>query len=399
MFITRVQKLSMSEYDCLIVGAGIGGVAAALLLSRAGHRVTVLERKPESTEIGAGLQISPNGTRVLKWLGLESKVQAVSSKPETVEFRDWRKGSVIVNSVLGASAEQKFHAPYFHLLRSDLLALLVDAAARDPNIDLVFDAQISKIDTNASSITVKIGREILTADILVGADGIHSQVREHLFGADAARFTGQVAWRLLIEGDRLPHRLRRPAANVWWGPKKHFVHYPVRGGTKVNCVCVVEQPDWAEESWVQPGALEAVRHDFGEWHEDVLTLINAADPSAIFKWGLFDREPLARWGRQRVTLLGDACHPTLPFIAQGASMALEDAAVLTQCLSGAQDISLNLRKYEGLRQPRTAFVQKASRRNASIYHASGLRALIRNQVAPYAGSRLMDKIYGFNALT
>ncbi len=388
----------MSRHDCLIVGAGIGGVAAALLLSRAGHRVTVVERKPEPTEIGAGLQISPNGARVLQWLGLESKVQAVSSKPEMVDFRHWRRGSVIVNSVLGASAEEKFQAPYFHLLRSDLLALLVDAAAQDPKIDLLFDAQTIEIDANASSITVRIGSDILTADVLIGADGIHSQVREHLFGADAARFTGQVAWRLLIEGDRLPDRLRRPAANVWWGPQKHFVHYPVRGGKKVNCVCVVEQPDWAEESWVQPGALEALRHDFSEWHEDVLTLIDAADPSAIFKWGLFDRKPLARWGRQCVTLLGDACHPTLPFLAQGASMALEDAAVLAQCLGGEQEINWKLRKYEGLRQPRTAFVQKASRRNGSIYHAAGLKALIRNQVAPYAGNRLMDKIYGFNAL-
>ena len=159
----------MSRHDCLIVGAGIGGVAAALLLSRAGHRVTVVERKPEPTEIGAGLQISPNGARVLQWLGLESKVQAVSSKPEMVDFRHWRRGSVIVNSVLGASAEEKFQAPYFHLLRSDLLALLVDAAAQDPKIDLLFDAQTTEIDAKASSITVRIGSDILTADVLIGA--------------------------------------------------------------------------------------------------------------------------------------------------------------------------------------------------------------------------------------
>ena len=387
----------MSERRCLIVGAGIGGVAAALLLSRAGHRVTVVERKPRPTELGAGLQISPNGARILQRLGLESEVQAVSSQPERVEFRDWSNGSVIVRSMLGASAEQKFHAPYFHLLRSDLLTLLVDAAALEPRIDMLFGTVISEIDVTAPSISVESGSRTLSADVLIGADGIHSQVRECLFGGDAPRFTGQVAWRLLVEGDHLPEHLTQPAANVWWGPKKHFVHDPVRGGTKINCVCVVEQADWAEESWTQPGAVASVQHDFENWHADVQTLIQGADSSAIFKWGLFDRPPLRTWGRQQVTLLGDACHPTLPFLAQGASMALEDAAVLAQCLEGQPNVSLGLRQYETLRQPRTAYVQRASRRNASIYHAAGLKAILRNRIAPYAGNRLMDKIYGFNA--
>lgn len=260
-------------------------------------------------------------------------------------------------------------------------------------------------------------------DLLVGADGIHSVIRAELWGDSAPRFTGNVAWRALVPVERLPVGLIRPMSTAWWGPDKHFVHYYVRGGALVNCVCVVEKQGWEIESWTERGSLAELKADFSGWHDDLQQLIAQIDEAALYKWALFDRDPMAQWGRGVVTLLGDACHPTLPFMAQGAAMAIEDAAVLAGCLSpmpwasagsdsrsGTTDVARmartyadpealaeRLQRYEQLRRNRTASIQLGSRRNARTFHLSGIEAERRNQALREGPERPMDEIYGYDA--
>ncbi|MGE0761329.1 MAG: FAD-dependent monooxygenase, partial [Pirellulaceae bacterium] len=235
-------------------------------------------------------------------------------------------------------------------------------------------------------------------DLLVGADGIHSVVREWLFGPERPVFTGNVAWRGLVPVDRLPAGLIRPVATAWWGPQRHFVHYYVRRGELVNCVCVVEREGWETESWTEPGGRAELEAAFEGWHPIVRTLIERMDRDACFKWALHDRPPLACWSDGRVTLLGDACHPTLPFMAQGAAMAIEDGAVLARLLAQGGTVEATLAHYEALRKPRTTRVQAGSRRNAKVFHLSGLPARLRNIAVRRAGARVMDWLYGYDAL-
>ncbi|MBT4160719.1 MAG: hypothetical protein HOE54_05380, partial [Gammaproteobacteria bacterium] len=190
----------------------------------------------------------------------------------------------------------------------------------------------------------------------------------------------------------------KPMSTVWWGPGKHFVNYYLRRGELVNCVCVVEKEGWEVESWTERGDYDELRADFAGWHDDVQQLIEQVDRDSLFKWALYDRAPLEAWGRGRVTLLGDACHPTLPFMAQGAAMAIEDAAVLASCLAAGHEISASLARYEDLRRRRTAWIQNSSRRNAEVYHMSGIQTWFRNKVARIAGQRTMDELFSYNAL-
>ena len=237
--------------------------------------------------------------------------------------------------------------------------------------------------------------------ILIGADGIHSTVRSQLFGSQAPRFTGNVAWRALIPAARLPKGLIRPMATAWWGPHKHFVHYFVRGGELVNCVCVVEKKGWEVESWTERGDRSELQADFAGWHETVRLLIDNMDPDNCFKWALYDRSPMARWSQGRVTLLGDACHPTLPFMAQGAAMAIEDGAVLAGVLAQDREgdgIPDQLQRYESLRKPRTARIQSGSRRNAKLFHMSGVPAWFRDRAVAKAPGNVMRWLFEYDAL-
>lgn len=383
--------------NALLAGGGIGGLTTSLCLARTGLQVTVLEQSPVFGEAGAGIQLSPNCARVLHHLGLEGALRDVAFLPEGAQFRHWRTGRVISESVLGEQAERQYGAPYYHIHRGDLLQLLLDAARR-AGIELLADTRVSAIEQNEAGVRISAGDGSFTSGLLVGADGIHSVVREQLWGEDAPRFTGNLAWRALVPADRLPAAMIRPMATAWWGPGKHFVHYYVRGGELVNCVCVVEKAGWQVESWTQKGDLDELRADFSGWHSDIETLIDRIDEATLFKWALFDRDPLAHWGQGRVTLLGDACHPMLPFMAQGAAMAIEDAAVLANCVGKNADVPQALARYENLRKDRTASIQRGSRRNARVFHLSGLPALLRNRAVRAAGTRTMDRLYSYNPL-
>ena len=384
----------------IIAGGGIGGLTTALCLAKYDCLVLVLEQARTFTTAGAGIQLSPNCSRVLHELGLAQALQAQAFLPEGTQFRHWRTGRVITESTLGAEIAERYGAPYYHMHRGDLLEVLLDAAQKHPSIELRTGFGVSDfIQLDDGSVQVQVdGRSELAAG-LVGADGIHSQVRQSLWGEQAATFTGNIAWRMLVPTAKLPQGMVRPMSTVWWGPGKHFVHYYVRGGDYVNCVCVVEKAGWQVESWTEVGELSELRQDFAGWHPSVLTLINKADPAELYKWALFDRPPMPQWGKGCITLLGDACHPTLPFMAQGAAMAIEDAAVLAACLSQDQSVARAVRRYEDLRRQRTAGIQLGSRRNARVFHLSGIAAWLRNRAAGLARRKSMDALFRYGPLT
>ena len=397
-----MAKLNSRGLTILIAGGGIGGLTAALSLAKAGFEVALFEQAAEFGEIGAGIQLSPNCTRVLHHLGLEPALQACAFLPERTEFRAWKSGKVVGSSVLGQRVRDRYGFPYYHIHRGDLLRVLVEAAVRSPAIELNAAAEVTGFEQNGierdARVRVAVGGSVREGDALIGADGIHSAVRAQLFGDDAPRFTGNVAWRALVPVERLPAGLVRPVTAAWWGPHKHFVHYYLRSGTLVNCVCIVEKTGWEVESWTERGELDELKRDFAGWHEDVQALIDNMDGDSLYKWALHDRAPMPRWSEGVVSLLGDACHPTLPFMAQGAAMAIEDAAVLAGCLAGDDSVAAGLKRYEDLRRPRTAGVQNGSRRNARVFHLTGVKAWLRNRALRRAGAWAMDGLFRYDAL-
>ena len=399
-----VVQGSGSKGPVLIAGGGIGGLTAALCLARAGFAVAVFEQAAEFGELGGGIQISPNGSRVLHHLGLARELEAIASRPAGIEFRSWRSGKVISAAPLGEACVAAYGFPYCHVHRGDLLRMLVEAARREGGaIALHANAKVTGFGQTGDGVQVAVaggaGEAVTRQGVsLVGADGIHSQVREALFGPLAARFTGNVAWRAVVPATRLPKGWVRPVGAVWWGPGRHFVHYPVRGGALVNCVAVVEKAGWEVESWTERGRHGELKAEFAGWHKEIQVLIDGMAPGALYKWALHDRAPMPRWGKGAVTLLGDACHPMLPFMAQGAVSAIEDAAVLATCLAGSAP-SAGLKRYEGLRRRRTALMQRQARRNARLFHLAGLPAWLRDRTAKLASGRIMDKLYRYDAVT
>ena len=382
-----------------VAGGGIGGVTAALALARVGYQVTVLEQSPVLEEAGAGIQLSPNCVRVLVHLGLSESLERIGFLPQATEFRHWRTGNVISATPLGSHVVAKHGFAYYHVHRGDLLAALVEAASGQHGVRIVTDRRVRDAFEVDGRVVVDTGNDKYHADVLVGADGIHSRVRELLWGPARPRFTGNVAWRALVPADTIGEGRIRPVTSAWWGPGKHFVHYFVRGGKLINCVCVVEKSGWEVESWTEPGDVRELQADFAGWHEDLQRLIALAAERPLFKWALFDREPLPNWSAGRITLLGDACHPTLPFMAQGAAMAIEDAAVLSTCLDVCETPQAALLRYEQLRRKRTAGVQAGSRRNARTFHLSGIKAWLRNRAVRAGSGRIMDALYSYDALT
>ncbi len=389
----------MTDLHVLIEGGGIGGLTAALCLARQGFDVEVFEQDDTFREAGAGLQISPNGMRVLDHLGLVEEIAAVAFFPEAVEIRDWRSGGMISAVDLGEELTRRYGHPYCHVHRADLLDVLVTAARRHDRIDLHPGRGLQGFSRQADRVVIDTERGTAAGDVLVGADGIHSVVREGLFGADAPVFTGNIAWRALVPAKVLPDGMVRPVAAAWWGPGRHFVHYYVRRGELVNCVCVVEKAGWEVESWMERGDHAELKQAFAGWHASIETLIDHIEPDSCFRWALHDRPPMSRWSRDRTTLLGDACHPTLPFLAQGAVMAIEDAAALAGALARADRIDDAFRCYEELRRKRTAMVQEGSRRNATVFHLRGWQARARNLAANRASHSITDKLYRYDVFS
>ena len=358
-----------------IAGAGIGGLCTALALRRRGFAVEVYEQAAQLGEVGAGLQLSPNGTRVLRRLGLEAALQPWVCEAARKEVRHYASGRRWKLFDLGADCRARFGAPYWMVHRGDLHRVLLQALqAADPRA-VQLNARVVNAVTQGETVrfTLADGSQ-REAHALIACDGVHSALRRQLLGEDEARFTGLLAWRGLVPMQRLPEHLRtRADAHVgtnWVGPGAHVITYPVRAGALMNVVGIVERSDWQGESWTQPGDVEELLRDFHTWHEDVRTLMSAIDQP--FKWALLGRPPRQGWAQGRVCLLGDAAHPTLPFLAQGANMALEDAVVLADCLAGEASVEQGLQRFEALRWQRTADIVNRSADNAARFHNPAL---------------------------
>jgi len=343
--------------EVTVLGGGIGGLAAALALARRGARVSVLEQAPEITEVGAGIQISPNGWRVLQALGVAEAVAALGPRSEAVRLRDFRRGGLVFALRFGPDD------PPWHLVhRADLVGVLADAA-RAAGVTLRLGVRVTGVDPQP------LGTELTLADgsreshgLTVAADGLHSAARGALNRKTGAFFTGQVAWRCTIP----VATPMAPEAHVFMGPGRHLVRYPLRDRRQVNVVAVEERDGWAAEGWHHQDDPEHLRRAFVDFCPEVRRLLDRAD--TVFIWGLF-RHPVAPvWQDHRLVLLGDAAHPTLPFLAQGANMALEDAFVLARCLSEDAELRQALARYEALRRPRCARIVQAANDNATNYH-------------------------------
>jgi salicylate hydroxylase len=351
----------------LVVGGGIGGLAAALSLHHAGLDVEVHEKSPVLAEVGAGVQVSPNGVKVLHRLGLLDELRTIAFEPEALEMRMGDTGTTVFSIPIKAIAAQKYGAPYFHVHRADLHDLLARTLqARVPSALHVGHA-VEIIAQGADGVEARFtDGSRAKGDVLIGADGIHSVIRRALQGDEHPRFTGNVAWRLVVPATPDLRRLVPPNACIWVGPGRHAVTYYLRRGELVNFVGVVERDNWREEGWTQKGSADELRADFAGFAPPVAAILEQA--SDCYRWALHDRDPMASWSAGRATLLGDACHPMLPFLAQGAVMAIEDGWVLARCLSSGADPAQALLDYEAARKPRTARVQMAARAQMGRYH-------------------------------
>jgi 2-polyprenyl-6-methoxyphenol hydroxylase-like FAD-dependent oxidoreductase len=388
----------------LIAGAGIGGLAAALALLRRGCDVDLYEQAPQLTEVGAGVQLSPNGTRVLAALGVLDALRAVSCDAEGKEVRHWKTGETWNLFDLGAEAVARYGYPYLTVYRPDLLAVLADGVRRLKPDAIHLDARVAGFAETRHGVALILaegGR--VEGDALVGADGVHSQLRQRLFGDDRPRFAGMIAWRGVVPMAALPRHMARIVGTNLVGPGGHVVHYPLRRGELMNFVGITERGDWQVESWSQLGDAAECAEDFAAWHEDVHRLIHAAP--RLYKWALLVREPLARWGRGHVTLFGDACHPTLPMLAQGAVMAIEDGLVLARALAQCADIETALARYHTARAERTRAIVLGSADNARRFHnrsladPEGAKAYLDREWSREAITRRYEWLFTYDATT
>jgi 6-hydroxynicotinate 3-monooxygenase len=342
-----------------IIGAGIGGLALAGFLARKGVDVTVYEQAREFQRIGAGIQMSPNAMRVLRALGLEPGLRRVAFYPPAWSHRVWDTGEHLADLTFGAEAEERYGAPYLLMHRGDLHAALFSAVA--PEL-IAFDKKLVGLDRSGSGVTLRFADgSSAHADAVVGADGVHSKIREILLGPEKPKFTGRVAHRTVYPS-ALMGDFAVSTCTKWWGPDRHIVIYPVKAAREeIYFVTSVPDPGWDVESWSARGEMGEVIEAFTGFHDEVQRVL-AACPQ-VHKWALFERDPLPTWRDGPVALLGDACHPMTPYMAQGAASALEDAAMLARCIGEFSDPAEAFQRYEATRHGRTSRLQLTSRQN------------------------------------
>ena len=357
-------------------------MTAALALARNGFRVIVLEQAERLEETGAGIQLSPNATRTLIDLGLESRLRSHVVTPASLRVLNATTGREIVRMPLGDAAEQRYGAPYWVIHRGDLQAALAGAVTRHLAITVKLGMRVEDFVGHPNGVTVSARGPAGLADerglALLAADGLRSPTRARIGFGEPPRFSGRSAWRGLVPAKDVAPEFREPVIHLWLGRHAHLVHYPVKSGRVINVVAITAD-SWNAPGWSEPGSrAELIPRLVAEsWAPQALTL--ASLPEAWLKWALYDRRPLIRWSQGAVALLGDAAHPMLPFLAQGAAMAIEDAAVAAQCLARApDDVTAALQTYCALRRARTWKVQRWAARNGVRYHLGGMRVLLRD---------------------
>jgi salicylate hydroxylase len=346
-----------------IVGGGIGGLAAALFLRRAGLDAVVHEQAAELHPVGAGIVVAPNMVRLLRTLGVSESLPGFVRLEAAWEFRRWADGRVLSVQPMGEACERLYGAPCHVAHRADVMTLLQRAL---PDEQLRLDHRLVALAQDERGVALTFasrnGRQRqVSADAVIGADGIHSAVRPAIAPETGARFSGLCAFRCLVPADSAPEMALRPVQTLWLGPGRHLVHYPISGGRLINVVAFVPAGDWRTESWTADGDVADLRAEFAGWDSRLRQLIASATHTK--RWAIFDREPLDQWTAGRISLLGDAAHAMLPFFAQGAAQAVEDAAVLAGCLAGASPASVPeaLQRYEQIRRSRAGQVQRMSR--------------------------------------
>jgi salicylate hydroxylase len=356
--------------DIAIVGAGLGGLTAAAALLQRGHRVRVYEQAAALGELGAGIQMSANAVKVLDSLGLRAALEPSAVRPEAFEFRRFDSGDLLHRIPLGAAHERRHGAPYFQIHRSDLHVALQRAVQALDAQAVTLNARVVSIDEGKGGATLKFDAlPPQQAELVIGADGIKSVVRRHVIGDDHPVSTGQVAWRCTVPTERIAPALRTDiVSTIWCGPKNHAVMYYLRGGALLNFVGCVESATPEEESWTARRPWAELDAEYHGWHPMVRAVIDQVDREQCFRWALNQRDPAMHWSSAHATLLGDAVHATLPYMAQGAAMAIEDAAVLARALELPGPLAERLRRYDSHRAPRTARVVRESMEMGDLYH-------------------------------
>jgi salicylate hydroxylase len=399
--ISRPSPADVAGHSIAIVGAGIGGLTAALALARDGHTITLIERRTGFREIGAGLQLSPNASGILLRLGLGPALRRVATEPDRVVVRAFRSGAVIGEIALGAFMRERFGAPYWLVHRADLQRILLDAVRSSPGVRLVMGRKVEQVADGASAANltlVTLGgiSETLAFDAVVGADGVWSKVRHAVGEPKPPIFRGYVAWRAIIPRDGAPPALRGNETGLWLGSDGHVVHYPIAGGRFINIVAI-ERRQMPVEGWAAPGDGALLLARFERASPMLRQLLK--QPAEWHLWSLYDRRAQSFAGR-RIALIGDAAHPVLPFLAQGAALAIEDVDALALLLR-SRPVSAAFRAYAAQRIARVQRVQDDAQRNGRIYHAGALTSFARNRVMRRLGPEGMTQryawLYGFRA--
>jgi salicylate hydroxylase len=383
--------------NIIVAGAGIGGLTAALALAARGFRVIILEKAERLEEAGAGLQLSPNASRILVGLGLQPRLSARAVTPEAISIISAREGGEIARLPLGEAASLRAGAPYWVIHRADLQAALQAAVDDNPAIDLRLGCQFEDVAAHAKGLTVVQrrgdARQQELAAALIGADGIWSAVRNHLFPEVRPQFSGLIAWRGTLDATTLPREYTSPRVQLWMGPDAHLVAYPISGARQINVVAIVPGT-WNRPGWSAPGEANEIKNAFAtsHWPSTARMLVGAVD--GWRRWALFTLPEIGEWSSGAIALLGDAAHAMLPFAAQGAGMAIEDAAVLADCLGqtageNIANIPAALQRYGRLRRSRVLRVQRAARQQGRIYHLTGPLALARDATIKAMGPKRM----------
>ncbi len=363
----------MKDCHILIIGAGIGGLTAALSLQHFGFKVSVYEQAPELGEVGAGLTITPNATHALDYLGLAERLKETADIPTEGAVKNYKTGETLLKTYRGDTPLKKYGANYYQIHRADLHDMLSDAVrANDPDC-IHLGHTFADLTQDAHSVTAWFENGAKAeGDCLVGCDGGASVVRSRVYAPEPVVFTGQVAWRALVPAEHLPAEVMEPPSCAYIGPDRLFTRYFIRKGTVVNVVALARQPGWEEEGWTIHAEIDEFLDLYHDFHPYVHTIIKEIPPELLFKWALRDREPLQEWVKGRVTVLGDAAHPMTPFLGQGAVMAIEDGMVLGRCFDKADNVEDALALYEGARKERANSVQIQSREQAAAYQGTAL---------------------------
>ncbi len=381
----------------IVAGAGIAGLTAALALARNRFRAIVLEQAERLEETGAGIQLSPNAARTLIDLGLGDLLRPHVVAPEALRVLDAASGREIVRMPIGETTAQRYGAPYWMIHRGDLQAALLAAAAAQPGITIKLGTRVEDFAEHQNGVTVQAraaGKDVDQRGLaLIAADGLWSRARGRLGSKDPPRFCGRVAWRALVPADAVAPQFRGPLLHLWLGREAHLVHYPVKGGRVVNIV-VIAADTWNAPGWSEPAGLAALLPHLPEtqWAPQARALVR--QPDAWLKWALYERRPPTNWSRGAAALIGDAAHAMLPFLAQGAAMAIEDAAVVAQCLARRpDDVAAALCSYSAIRRARVSKVQRLAARNGERYHRAGLPAMLRNTAMRLIGGERLLRHY------